>query len=62
MTSESDVEGAISLAIKQFGSLNIAVSCAGVASAKVTYNPNTDKCLALSEFQRVINVSGLVLL
>lgn len=59
VTSESDVEQAISLATETFGALHIAVNCAGIAEARKTigkvngeYGPH-----ALSAFRKTIEVN-----
>ena len=57
MTSEEDVKKAMETAKKQFGGLNVAVNCAGIGVAVVTYNAGKDRVHKLEEFQRVINVS-----
>ncbi|KAK2157585.1 hypothetical protein LSH36_188g02026 [Paralvinella palmiformis] len=57
VTSEEDVKKAMETAKKQFGGLNVAVNCAGIGVAVVTYNAGKDRVHKLEEFQRVINVN-----
>ncbi|XP_037539788.1 3-hydroxyacyl-CoA dehydrogenase type-2 [Nematolebias whitei] len=57
VTSEADVQSAVSLAREKFGRLDVAVNCAGVAVAIKTYNVNKDIPHSLEDFQRVINVN-----
>lgn len=56
MTSEADVQSAVSLAREKFGKLDLAVNCAGIAVAAKTYNFKKDVAHSLEDFQRVINV------
>lgn len=56
MTSEADVQSAVSLAREKFGKLDLAVNCAGIAVAVKTYNAKKDIPHSLEDFQRVINV------
>lgn len=56
MTSEGDVQSAVSLAREKFGKLDLAVNCAGIAVAVKTYNFKKDVPHILEDFQRVINV------
>lgn len=57
VTSEADVQAAVSLAREKFGKLDLAVNCAGIAVAVKTYNFKKDVPHSLEDFQRVINVS-----
>ncbi|KAK1150586.1 3-hydroxyacyl-CoA dehydrogenase type-2 [Acipenser oxyrinchus oxyrinchus] len=57
VTSEEDVSGALSLARQQFGRLDLAVSCAGIAVAVKTFNHKKGQPHSLEDFQRVINVN-----
>ncbi|XP_028669180.2 3-hydroxyacyl-CoA dehydrogenase type-2 [Erpetoichthys calabaricus] len=57
VTSETDVRNAVSMAKEQFGRLDIAVNCAGIAVAVKTYNFKKDLPHSLEDFQRVINVN-----
>lgn len=57
MTSEADVQAAVTLAREKFGKLDLAVNCAGIAVAVKTYNFKKDVPHSLEDFQRVINVS-----
>ena len=57
VTSEADVQSAVSLARETFGKLDLAVNCAGIAVAVKTYNFKKDLPHSLEDFQRVINVT-----
>ncbi|KAM7405298.1 hypothetical protein PAMP_012571 [Pampus punctatissimus] len=57
VTSEADVQSAVSLAREKFGKLDLAVNCAGIAVAVKTYNFKKDIPHNLHDFQRVINVN-----
>lgn len=56
VTSEAEVQAAVSLAREKFGRLDLAVNCAGIAVAVKTYNFKKDAPHNLEDFQRVINV------
>ena len=56
MTSEDDVKQAMQVVSDKFGRLDLAVSCAGIGVAVVTYNAKKDRIHRLEEFQKVINV------
>lgn len=56
VTSEADVQAAVTLAREKFGKLDLAVNCAGIAVAVKTYNFKKDTPHSLEDFQRVINV------
>ena len=56
VTSEADVQAAVSLARDKFGKLDLAVNCAGIAVAVKTYNFKKECPHSLEDFQRVINV------
>ncbi|KAK1898587.1 3-hydroxyacyl-CoA dehydrogenase type-2 [Dissostichus eleginoides] len=57
VTSEEEVQSAVSLATEKFGKLDLAVNCAGIAVAVKTYNFNKKIAHSLTDFQRVINVN-----
>jgi 3-hydroxyacyl-CoA dehydrogenase/3-hydroxy-2-methylbutyryl-CoA dehydrogenase len=57
VTSEADVKKALQLVKEKFGRLDVAVNCAGIGIAVVTYNSNKDRPHSLEEFQRVIQVN-----
>ncbi|XP_002735245.1 3-hydroxyacyl-CoA dehydrogenase type-2-like [Saccoglossus kowalevskii] len=57
VTSESDIQNAISLATSSFGRLDVAVNCAGIGVAFKTYNFNKDKPHSLEDFKKVIIVN-----
>lgn len=58
--SEQDVRNAVQLASEKFGKLDVAVNCAGIGVAFVTYNKNKDNVHSLEDFERVllVNVAG----
>lgn len=58
VTSEAEVQAAVSLARERFGKLDLAVNCAGIAVAVKTYNFKKDVPHSLEDFQRVVNVRG----
>ena len=49
---------ALQTAKEKFGRLDIAVSCAGIGMAAVTYNPKKDTVHILEDFMKVVNVCG----
>jgi 3-hydroxyacyl-CoA dehydrogenase/3-hydroxy-2-methylbutyryl-CoA dehydrogenase len=57
VTSEADVKKALQLAKEKFGRLDIAVNCAGIGIAAVTYNVNKDRVHSLEDFMRVVTVN-----
>ena len=59
VTDETDVQAAINLAIDTFGSLQIAVNCAGVAEARKTLGKvdGVYGAHSLSVFQKVISIN-----
>uniref|UniRef100_A0A4X2M161 3-hydroxyacyl-CoA dehydrogenase type-2 n=1 Tax=Vombatus ursinus TaxID=29139 RepID=A0A4X2M161_VOMUR len=57
VTSEADVQGALTLARQKFGRVDIAVNCAGVAVAAKTYNFKNSQAHSLEAFQKVIQVN-----
>uniref|UniRef100_A0A3Q3FZB1 Hydroxysteroid (17-beta) dehydrogenase 10 n=1 Tax=Labrus bergylta TaxID=56723 RepID=A0A3Q3FZB1_9LABR len=60
VTSEADVQSAVSLAREKFGKLDLAVNCAGIAVAFKTYNFKKDLPHSLEDFQgRTFNVIRL---
>ncbi|XP_027805980.1 3-hydroxyacyl-CoA dehydrogenase type-2 isoform X2 [Marmota flaviventris] len=56
VTSEKDVQLALTLAKEKFGRVDVAVNCAGIAVAIKTYNLKKNQAHTLEDFQRVINV------
>lgn len=56
VTSEKDVQGALTLAREKFGRVDVAVNCAGIAVAMKTYNFKKNQAHTLEDFQRVLNV------
>lgn len=56
MSSEKDVQAALTLAKEKFGRVDVAVNCAGIAVAIKTYNLKKNQAHSLEEFQRVLNV------
>lgn len=59
VTSESDIKNALKIAKEKFGRLDVAVNCAGIGIAAVTYNPNKDRVHSLEDFLKVITVSNM---
>lgn len=59
VTDEADVQAAINLAIETFGSLQIAVNCAGIAEARKTLGKvdGIYGAHSLSVFQKVISIN-----
>jgi 3-hydroxyacyl-CoA dehydrogenase/3-hydroxy-2-methylbutyryl-CoA dehydrogenase len=57
VTVEADVKKALEIAKEKFGRLDVAVNCAGIGVAIVTYNKNKDKVHTFEDFMRVINVN-----
>lgn len=57
MTSEKEIQAALTLAKEKFGRIDVAVNCAGIAVAIKTYHQKNKKVHTLEDFQRVINVS-----
>lgn len=57
VTSESDIKNALKIAKEKYGRLDIAVNCAGIGIAAVTYNPNKDRVHSLEDFLKVIQVN-----
>lgn len=56
VTSEKDVQAALTLAKEKFGRIDVAVNCAGIAVAIKTYNQKKNQVHTLEDFQRVLNV------
>lgn len=56
MTSENDVKNALQTTQDKFGRLDVAVNCAGIASASRVYNFKRDQPFELKEFQKTIEV------
>nr|KAF6435584.1 hydroxysteroid 17-beta dehydrogenase 10 [Rousettus aegyptiacus] len=59
VSSEKDVQAALTLAKEKFGRVDVAVNCAGIAVAIKTYNLKKNQAHSLEEFQRVLNVNLL---
>ncbi|XP_051824420.1 3-hydroxyacyl-CoA dehydrogenase type-2 [Antechinus flavipes] len=57
VTSEGEVQGALTLAQEKFGRIDIAVNCAGIAVASKTYNFKKNEAHSLEAFQKVIQVN-----
>ncbi|XP_043853234.1 3-hydroxyacyl-CoA dehydrogenase type-2-like [Dromiciops gliroides] len=57
VTSEADIQGALTLAREKFGRVDLAVNCAGIALASKTYNFKQDQVHSLESFQKVIQVN-----
>lgn len=57
VTSEKDVTAAVETAKDKFGRLDLAVNCAGTATAVRTYNFNKNVAHKLDDFSRVLMVN-----
>lgn len=57
VTKETDVKHAIATAQDKFGGLRVAVNCAGIGVAFVTFNKNKNRIHQLEDFQRVLTVN-----
>merc|ERR1712136_585779 len=57
VTNPQDAQNAAEMAMKEFGSLQALVNCAGIGVAKRIYNARKDQLHGLEEFQRVININ-----
>ncbi|XP_077001480.1 3-hydroxyacyl-CoA dehydrogenase type-2 isoform X2 [Tamandua tetradactyla] len=57
VTSEKDVQAALTLAKEKFGRVDVAVNCAGIAVADKTYNLKKRKAHSLEDFQQVLSVN-----
>jgi len=51
------VKKALQTAKEKFGRVDIAVNCAGIGIAAVTYNPKKDTVHVLDDFMKVVHVS-----
>jgi len=56
------VQQALHIAKEKFGRLDVAVSCAGIGIAAVTYNPKKDTVHVLDDFMKVVKVCIVYLL
>lgn len=56
VTSEIDVKNALQTTQDKFGRLDVAVNCAGIASASRVYNFKKDQPFDLKDFQKTIEV------
>ncbi|XP_055473907.1 3-hydroxyacyl-CoA dehydrogenase type-2 [Psammomys obesus] len=57
VTSEKEVQAALTLTKEKFGRVDVAVNCAGIAVANKTYNQKKKQVHSLEDFQRVLNVN-----
>ncbi|XP_013189270.1 3-hydroxyacyl-CoA dehydrogenase type-2 [Amyelois transitella] len=57
VTSEQDVKNALQTTLDKFGRLDVAVNCAGVATASRVYNFKKEQPFSLQEFQRTVQVN-----
>jgi 3-hydroxyacyl-CoA dehydrogenase / 3-hydroxy-2-methylbutyryl-CoA dehydrogenase len=51
------VKNALKVVAQKYGRLDIAVNCAGIGIAAVTYNHNKDRVHELADFMKVLSVS-----
>ncbi|OXU22867.1 hypothetical protein TSAR_017043 [Trichomalopsis sarcophagae] len=59
VTSEKDVQLAVSTAKEKFGRLDVLVNAAGIAVAHKTYNSNKKMAHSLEDFERVLKVNTI---
>lgn len=59
VTSEKDINEALSVAKSKFGRLDITVNCAGIAVAIKTYNFNKKLAHNIDSFSKVIQVNTI---
>jgi len=57
VTSEKDVANLLKITKEKFGRLDIAVNCAGIGIAAVTYNKNKDRVHSYEDFMKVVTVN-----
>ncbi|XP_037677529.1 3-hydroxyacyl-CoA dehydrogenase type-2 isoform X3 [Choloepus didactylus] len=57
VTSEKDVQAALTRAKEKFGRVDVAVNCAGIAVANKTYNLKKRMAHSLEDFQQVLSVN-----
>ncbi|XP_038216511.1 3-hydroxyacyl-CoA dehydrogenase type-2-like [Zerene cesonia] len=57
VTSESDVKNALQATVDKFGRLDVAVNCAGIATASRIYNFKKNQPFDLKAFQKTIEVN-----
>ncbi|CAL4124153.1 unnamed protein product [Meganyctiphanes norvegica] len=57
VTSEDDVKAALELCKEKFGRLDVAVNCAGIATARLTFNPNKKSVHSYEDFIKVLTVN-----
>lgn len=62
MTSEQDIKNALQTTVDKFGRLDVAVNCAGIATASRIYNFKKNQPFDLKMFQKTIEVSVTTLL
>ena len=55
------MKGALQAAKEKYGRLDVAVNCAGIGIAVMTYNSKKDRVHELDDFARVINVIKLIM-
>ncbi|XP_045510187.1 3-hydroxyacyl-CoA dehydrogenase type-2-like [Colias croceus] len=57
VTSEDDVKNALQATVDKFGRLDVAVNCAGIATASRIYNFKKNEPFDLKSFQKTIEVN-----
>ncbi|VVC86213.1 3-hydroxyacyl-CoA dehydrogenase type-2-like [Leptidea sinapis] len=57
VTSEKDIKNALQTTVDKFGRLDVAVNCAGIASAARTYNFKKDQPFDLELFRTTVEVN-----
>jgi len=58
VTSEADVSAALAATKDKFGKLDVAVNCAGIGIAVLTYNAKKDRVHPLDDFHKVLTVNA----
>ena len=56
MTNEEDVKNTLKIIAEKYGRLDVAVNCAGIGIAAVTYNQNKDRVHEIADFMKVLTV------
>ncbi|XP_045458366.1 3-hydroxyacyl-CoA dehydrogenase type-2 [Melitaea cinxia] len=57
VTSEQDIKAALQATVDKFGRLDVAVNCAGIATATRTYNFKKDQPFDLNIFKKTVEIN-----
>lgn len=57
MTSEQDIKAVLQATVDKFGRLDVAVNCAGIATATRTYNFKKNQPFDLNIFKKTVEVT-----